>query len=174
MNRKRRIINMSSLIIRALVSGTVAAVTTTLTASLAGRRITGSFAAPLNATSHVIWGEAANQENTPSFKYTGTGYLLNHGATVFWAVFYELLTGRTRLTRGQALGSGALVAAAAYVVDYHVVPKRLTPGFEQRLPEKALALIYVTLAAGLCIRDLIFPPTSSKAKALEKGKRILH
>ena len=163
---------MTSLIIRALVSGTIAAATTTIAATLAGRRIAGSYTAPINATSHILWGEAANHENTPSFKYTGAGFLLNQGASVFWAVFYELLAGSMRLSRGRALVSGALVSAAAYVVDYHVVPKRLTPGFEQRLPEKALALIYVALAAGLCIRDLVLPP--SKTKVLAKEKRILH
>jgi hypothetical protein len=165
---------MTSLILRALVSGTLAAVTTTFTAALAGRRITRSYAAPINATSHVLWGEASTRENAPSLKYTGTGLLLNHGASIFWAVFYELITSGTYFTRGRTFLSGALVSAAAYVIDYHVVPQRLTPGFEKRLPEKALAMIYVALAAGLCARDLLLPRTSAKARVLEQGKRTLH
>jgi hypothetical protein len=48
-----------------------------------------------------------------------------------------------------AIGAGVAVAAAAYVVDYYVVPKRLTPGFEKRLSGRSLFWIYSALAAGL-------------------------
>jgi hypothetical protein len=34
-------------------------------------------------------------------------------------------------------------------VDYHVVPRRLTPGFEMRVSKSALALVYAALALGL-------------------------
>jgi hypothetical protein len=58
----------------------------------------------------------------------------------------------------RAVVSGTLAAAAvssaAYVTDYYVVPRRLTPGFELRLPGSALALIYAALALGLSARDL--------------------
>jgi hypothetical protein len=50
---------------------------------------------------------------------------------------------------------GAAVSAAAYVTDYHLVPRRLTPGFELRLPRLALAPIYAALAVGLSLRDLL-------------------
>lgn len=144
---------MTSFIARALVSGTLAAAATTLAVSLAGRRVTGSYAAPVNATSHALWGETAEHENGFSIKYTATGLVFNHGASVFWALFYERFAG-PRPTPRRALLGGTLVAAAAYVVDYHVVPQRLTPGFETRLPRKPLMLVYAALAAGLCLRDL--------------------
>jgi hypothetical protein len=44
------------------------------------------------------------------------------------------------------------VTAGAYVVDYHLVPKRLTPGFEERLSPGALALVYAALGVSL-LRD---------------------
>ena len=138
---------------RALVSGTLAAAAVSLVASLAGRREAGSYAAPLNATSHFLWGERAARKNTLSWKYTGVGFAANYGASIFWALFYEALKGRSR-SPARALASGAAVSAAAYVTDYHVVPKRLTPGFERRLPVAALAAIYVALALGLSARDL--------------------
>ena len=50
---------------------------------------------------------------------------------------------------------GAATSAIAYVVDYHVVPRRLTPGFELRLPGAALAGIYAAMALGLAARDLL-------------------
>ena len=138
---------------RALVSGTLAAAAVTLVASLAARRKTGSSAAALNATSHFLWGERAARKNEYSMRYTGVGYAANYGASIFWALFYEAL-GRKR-TPAQALRDGALVSAGAYVTDYHIVPKRLTPGFELRLSGKALACIYAALALGLSVRDLV-------------------
>jgi hypothetical protein len=139
-----------SLIERALVSGTVAAAAVTLVVSLAGRRISGSAPAPLNATSHFLWGERAGRQDGYSLKYTATGFAANYGASVFWALFYEALAGRL-----PPLARGAAVSALAYVTDYHVVPKRLTPGFELRLPAGALAAAYAALAVGLSARDLL-------------------
>jgi hypothetical protein len=140
---------------RALVSGTLAAAAVTLVASLAARRATGSSTAALNATSHFLWGERAAQEDRYSVKYTGTGFVANYGASIFWALFYEALAGRKNRNPARALLDGALVSAAAYVTDYHVIPRRLTPGFEMRMPRAALACVYAALALGLSLRDLI-------------------
>lgn len=150
---------------RALVSGTIAAAAVTLVASLAARRATGSPAAALNATSHFLWGERAGQENAYSVKYTGTGFIANYSASVFWALFYEALGQRKPRRPARALLDGALVSAAAYITDYHVVPKRLTPGFEMRVPPAALACVYAALAFGLSLRELcsgtfFSPPTA--------------
>lgn len=143
---------------RALVSGTAAAAGAALVAALAGRRQTGSYAAPLNATSHVLWGEDATWRNRPTFKYTGVGLLLTHGAGLFWAGIYEKLFGRPAAARPSplaALTGAALVSAGAYLTDYHLVPKRFTPGYERRVSDKALAGIFAALAIGLAARDLL-------------------
>jgi hypothetical protein len=141
---------------RALFSGTLAAAAVTLVASFVARRVTGSSAAALNATSHVVWGERARRQDRYSLKYTATGFGANYGASVFWALFYEALGGRRQRTRARALLDGALISAAAYVTDYHLVPKRLTPGFEMRIPYAALGGVYAALALGLSARDLIW------------------
>jgi hypothetical protein len=78
------------------------------------------------------------------------------------ACLYEMLAGRRVRTRSRALAGGALTSAVAYVTDYHVVPRRLTPGFEMRLSRAALAAVYVALALGLCARDLF---TSGEARS---------
>lgn len=135
---------------RALVSGTIAAAAVALAVAVAGRRRIGSGAAPLNATSHLLWGDEAARHDGYSMKYTATGFAANHAAAIFWALFYEALPRRL-----PALARGAAVSALAYVVDYHVVPRRLTPGFELRLPRLALAPVYAALAAGLAARDLL-------------------
>jgi hypothetical protein len=131
-----------SFLARVLVSGTLAGVAAAVAAAVAGRRQAGSYAAPLNATSHIVWGDRAARRDAVSAKYTGIGAALHYGAALFWAALYELLPGRAPVR-------AAAVAASAYVVDYHVVPRRLTPGFEMRVSPAALAAVYGALALGL-------------------------
>lgn len=146
---------------RALVSGTAAAVGAMLVASLAGKRDSGSYAAPINASTHALWGEDVAQRDDASLKYTGTGALINQGAGIFWAMIYEKLFG------GRADGSAApksvltplvgaaAVSALAYVTDYHLMPKRLTPGYENRISPKSLAAVFAAIAVGLAASDLL-------------------
>jgi vacuolar-type H+-ATPase subunit I/STV1 len=167
---------------RALISGTIAGVATAVAASLAGRRETGSYAAPLNATSHVVWGDNAAWRNSASLKYTGTGFLLNHVSAIFWAALYETWFGRRGARADQprpllepVIGAAA-VTASAYITDYYLVPDRLTPGFEKRVSGKSLATIYGVLALGLAARDL-FTATRERrgaAQHIAQAQRYLH
>lgn len=146
---------------QAMTSGTVAGVATALAAGLAGRRETGSYAAPLNATSHIVWGDQAAMRNAPSLKYTLTGFLLNHASAIFWAAIHQrFFDGRRRLRGAEnsllrPLVGSAIVTGGAYLTDYYLVPKRLTPGFEKRLSGKSLATIYGVLALGLAAGSLL-------------------
>ena len=155
--------NTETVVRQALVSGTLAGIAVTAVSALTGKRETGSYAAPLNATSHIVWGDKAALQDRPSLKYTLTGFLLNHAATVFWATAYESLFG-TRAGRLRRPGSrsplrsllgSAAVTAGAYVTDYYLVPKRFTPGFEKRVSGQSLAAIYGALALGMAAHDLI-------------------
>jgi hypothetical protein len=147
--------HLKDLVWRGLASGSVAAAAVSVAVGIIGRRIAGSAAAPFNATSHVAWGERAALEDGASLKYTGTGIAANYGACVFWAMLYEALgRGRPR-SPARALLDGALVSATAYTVDYHLIPRRLTPGFELRVPAPALAGIFAVLALGLAASDVL-------------------
>lgn len=140
----------------AAVSGALAATALALAAAFAGRRSTGSYAAAANATSHIVWGTKALRRNAVTWKYTGTGLLANLGGALFWSILYEALRARRRpRTPSRALADGAAVAATAYLVDYHVVPQRFTPGFEHRLPGRALPGLYAAFALGLALRELL-------------------
>ena len=69
-----------------------------------------------------------------------------------WAGVYAALAGRGRgRTMARSLIAGVATAGIAYVVDFYVVPKWLTPGFEKRLSNRSLLGIYAALAAGLMI-----------------------
>lgn len=139
------------------VSGGMAGVVMNLATAAAGQVETGHAAATLNAVSHSLWGDEAAREDGVSAKYTLNGLALNEGATVMWASVYEKLFGHYA-DRGQvpmALLGGAAVAGLAYVVDYHLVPKRLTPGYEKRLSKRGLGALYGVLALSLALGGLL-------------------
>ena len=41
------------------------------------------------------------------------------------------------------------------MVDYHLVPRRLTPGYELRLKGPQMAVIYAAIALSLPLRELL-------------------
>jgi hypothetical protein len=134
-----------------------------------GNRGKGGVRILCNATSHIIWGESAARQNSPSLKYTGSGALLNYGGGFFWALFYEALQTKSGTQASAFLRSG-IISVAAYVTDCHLVSKRFTPGFEKRLSGGFLALIYGAFGIGLCIRDLL-PKTALKIGATTRAAR---
>jgi hypothetical protein len=141
---------------RAVVSGSLAGAAATAAVALCGVRETGSGAAPINATSHVLWGDEAGAARGVDVKHTLPGLLINVGAGVFWALVHELWLERLpRRDRVTAAATGAAVAGVAYVVDYHLLPRRLTPGWELRLPPRSVALGFAALGLGLCVAGLV-------------------
>ena len=130
--------------------------TTSVAVAACGARENRQPIAPVNAISHIAWGEDAFDESEPSLKYTATGLALNTAATISWAAVFEILWRRTgRRDAATALACGAAVSSLAYAVDYHVVPPRLTPGFETHLSGKSLSVVYAVLALSLACGGLI-------------------
>jgi hypothetical protein len=152
-----RHITQSEKVRDALLSGTIASAATAAIVAACGARDSGSALAPINAVSHIVWGDGASNVPVADLKHTVPGLLLNTGATVFWSAIYEGIFGRAA-DRGQiakALLGGGAVAALAYATDYYVVPKRLTPGWEERVTNRSLALVYVVLALSSPVRGLL-------------------
>lgn len=131
--------------------GIIASAATTLAVNALGEFEEGNAVAPINAVSHILWGDRAADQEGVSMKYTLTGGLLNTAAIVGWAGVHQLLFARSPLnkTLPGALATGAMTAALAYITDYYVVPKRFTPGFEKRLSTYSLFGVYATLAVAL-------------------------
>jgi RsiW-degrading membrane proteinase PrsW (M82 family) len=142
--KKVRNLLIRTQVVGATASGAVA---------LCGQIEDGDAVSPLNAISHIAFGDTAFDERAASLKYTGTGIALNQAAVGSWVLLYELFFGRAR-RRGQtgtAFLGGALVAGLAYLFDYHAVPERLKPGFERHLMPRSLLFIYATLAVALSV-----------------------
>lgn len=138
---------------RAWLSGTLASLASTLAISVLAHRRTRSYASGTNATSHWLWGEPARRQDGADLCHTAVGYAIHHASSIWWAVGYE----RWRLVqpRVPAPVAGLTVAAIAYAVDYHVVPRRLSPGFESHLSRRSMFVTYAAFGAGLALAGLL-------------------
>ena len=141
----------------ALVSGTIASVASTISLSALGKAELDKSAAPVNGPSQWIWGRHAPYQNRFSLRYTIVGYLIHHAASVFWALWYEKLRQRLPTAENTAavLAPAVVIATAAYTVDFHFTPQRLTPGFEHRLSKRSVLTVYGTFALGLALTALL-------------------
>ena len=142
---------MREIVADALWDGAVATATTTAVAAVCGGVENNRATAPINAVSHIIWGNKATRRSSPSLKYTVPGLLLNGAAVTSWALLKGVMFGpqQRKKSATRALAEGAAISGIAYVTDYYLVPERLTPGFEHRLSNKSLAGIYGTLALSI-------------------------
>lgn len=140
---------------RAITAGSLAGLATTATLALLGARESGNPVAPINATSHVLWGDEAATAEHADVKHTLPGLLINVGAGIFWAFARELLADRLpRRDRATAVATGFGIAGLAYVVDYHLISRRLTPGWELRLSRGSVALGFAALGMSLAMIGL--------------------
>lgn len=126
----------------------MASVLSIAAAALLARPRTGSAVSVANAPSHWLWGESARYRHDVTLSHTLTGFAIHHASSVFWAVAHEAAVDRLRV-RPEAVAP--VVATTAMAVDYRVVPKRLTPGFERHLGRGSLIAVYAAFAAGLAI-----------------------
>ena len=132
------------------VAGTVASVLSTAVLAWMGKRQDGNAIAPINAVSHWAWGDRAASELRPTWRHTLVGLLTQHAASIFWAALYSRAYGQRPEAKElpNAIAGGVATSAVAYVVDYTITPKRLTPGYELRLDGKGMLAVYAALAAG--------------------------
>ena len=142
---------------KSLISGSMASIASAISLLLLGKRELNSPAAPINAPSQWVWGKHAPYKNQFSLRYTLVGYVIFHTASIFWAMGYERARDHLSTSRktSSVLVPAALTAVTAYAVDFHLTPKRFTPGFENRLSKKSLYIAYGTFALGLAAPALL-------------------
>ncbi len=141
-------LDLRTLIARTMQTSVRASIATTAAVAVCGQVEDGNGIAPLNAISHIIWGESAARETAATIDHTLAGVGLNTAAITAWSAVYELRFGRAA-RKGEvaaAVVGGISTAGLAYFTDYYVVPKRLTPGFEKRLSAVSTFVVYSTLA----------------------------
>ncbi|MDG0025126.1 hypothetical protein [Trinickia sp. Y13] len=141
---------------RACASGTVAGLGAAGAAAYGARMEGGTMCAPINAVTHYIWPERAVRERGFSVRHTLLGLGIHQAAAIFWAVLFERIVPRApRAHPAGVIAAAAATAATAYCVDYHFVPKRLTPGFEAHLGPRSMTSVYLGIAVGLAAVALL-------------------
>jgi len=139
---------------RASVSGTVASVAITLALAVLARREGKRAVQPMNATSHWLHGKRAARVRKADAAHTLVGYLTHHASAVFWAYLFERWLGRRRGILA-VLPRAAATSGIAAAVDYGLVPRRLTPGWEHVVSTRSLKTAYVVMGVALAAGVLL-------------------
>ena len=145
--QRRRLL---ALPLRALRSGSAASVLSTIAVSIFSRRHCGAVAAGTNAASQWFWYPRARHVGRPSSVYTLAGYAIHHASSLLWGTVYEATQPQQAPVSGR-IARAAGVSALAYLVDYHVVPRRLSPGFEHRIGAAGMWAAYAAFGVGLLL-----------------------
>lgn len=116
---------------------------------------------PINATSHWIHGPRSGSVSRPDLAHTGTGFTTHMLASFWWALPFSAMIGRSaRPSPSRVVAAAAGTTALAALVDYGLVPKRLTPGWELALPKSDLMTAYVAMGLGLVLGTYLHAATA--------------
>ena len=135
-----------------LLAGAGAAVLTIAVLGALSAATGAPWWAPLNATTHVFHGGEAAQVTAADWRHTGVGTIIHVLSCFFWALvaLIILLLLRRGIGRGLPmpwLAAGLTVLLAA-LVDYGLMPSRLTPGWELELSTPGVDAGFVALGVG--------------------------
>jgi hypothetical protein len=95
--------------------------------------------------------------DAPSLRHTLTAVATQQLAGLFWSTLYHRVRGPQAAapTLAEAVAGGVATAATAALVDYTIVPKRFTPGYEHRLSTPAMVATFACLAAGFALGEML-------------------
>jgi hypothetical protein len=147
---------------RAVFSGATASLFSAVALSICSRIDEGSYAGGLNGPSQWLWGRAEAYTRETSARHTAVGYIVHHLTSMFWATLYERLFDEVgaRKTALRRCAEAAVSTTAAYVVDYHLTPRRLRPGFKKHVRTPSMFIIYGAFALGLAAASIIRDPNA--------------
>jgi hypothetical protein len=133
-----------------LLCGIGAGIAANFALSIAGKAEGRSMWQPVNATSHWLWGPDAAKRSSADIAHTATGATTNQAAAMFWGTIFGIyLASRPPRSGIRIFLDAGIMSAIAGAVDYGMVPRRLTPGWELVLPPKSVAAILAAMALGL-------------------------
>ncbi len=142
--------DMDRLLRYSLFAGLGAAVASTAAIMILARAERKPVWRPINATSHWLWGDEAGLREEADWAHTAPGLLTNHAAALFWgSIFGAFLATRPPRQPMQMLRDASAVGLLATIVDYGLVPRRLTPGWELALSRGSVAASLGAMSLGL-------------------------
>jgi hypothetical protein len=122
---------------------------TTVVLALVARRQGRHPVRVVNSTSHWWHGDAGARTAAVDGRHTAAGFAIHSAASLLWAAVFEAVraTGPRRPLWTDAVALSALAA----LVDYALVPRRLTPGWEKVVTPGGIALAYGAMALSLIV-----------------------
>ena len=141
--------SFGDVLLRTLVTSAIASAASGVTLMMLSAREGRAPMRPINATSHWIHGPRAGRKRGTDLAHTGVGIVTHHLATMWWSFLLEKWLGpRPRTLPEMALAGGSTAALAA-LVDYGLMPRRLSPGWELALTRKSMVGAFAAMAVGL-------------------------
>ncbi|MEM8512536.1 hypothetical protein RCH14_001852 [Massilia sp. MP_M2] len=141
---------------RALVSGAASSIVSTVAMALVAKKETGSPYAATNAVSHYVHGRKASFRDRFSLRYTVPGLLIHHASATVWALVFERVMGGVldQKNPSAVLASAAATSAFAAFTDHKLAPRPLQPGYQKRLSNKSLGVVYTSIAVGMALGSM--------------------
>ena len=145
---------LPGLVGRTVITSATASAASALALMLLARWERQGALRPFNATSHWLHGDAAARDSRADAKRTLVGAVTHHLAAMFWAGILESVLGSRKRSLLVVALNGAAVAGLSALVDYVLIPRRLSPGWELALTRKSMAGAFSAMAAGLAVGAL--------------------
>ena len=138
---------------RTAVTGAVTSACALAALLVVSRYETGHAFAALNGSGQLVNGDEALRARDASLRHTLPALLIQHASAHWWAAAQEHPV-LVRHVPGPALRACALTLLAAFL-DYGLLPKRLSPGYEGQLSLRGIALVFAAVGAGLALGSRI-------------------
>jgi hypothetical protein len=130
-------------------TGTLTNLSCAAAPALMGVAERGDPTLPINAISHVAWGDRDSPRAELSWHDTAVGLRVNQAACSFWAWLHLALLPRGQRSLTRVVTQAGAISLVAYVTDYHVVPRLFTPGFEKCCLARHFSLFMLRLRLDL-------------------------
>jgi hypothetical protein len=104
---------------------------------------------PLNTVAHILIGSRAFYVLSAHPLVTPAGILVHASSLVGWGVIFSLALARLRGAPVWVLG--ILFAGVVALIDFVVLPERLSPGFETILTRGEVAVVFGVMAVAMTL-----------------------
>jgi hypothetical protein len=109
---------------------------------------------PVNASSHWLWGDDEARTARADLSRTGVGGATNFLAGMMWGGLFGIHLHRNRPEPVEMVRDGAVLGAIAGLLDYGLLPRRLSPGWELAISGRSVVLSMAATAAGAVVGGL--------------------
>lgn len=153
--------------IRTVITSAVGSAASAFALMILGAKEGRGALRPISASGHWLHGSRAGRKNKPDLAHAVVGFGTHHAATMFWSFLMEKWLGPKTRTLPEMALTGASTAVVAAIVDYAIMPRRLSPGWELALTRKSMAGAFAAMAAGMAAGALAArsrPARNARAK----------